>query len=265
MTVTSKERHERIVEKVLEKKHLSAGELAKDLGVSEATIRRDLKALGREGRLELYYGGASISRSSDYSFQAKSLRNVEAKRAVGRLAAELVGDGERILLDSGTTCCEVIPHIKQRLGLSVIVNSARLALELDAPGISVIMIGGQYRPDRLDNVGPLSLATLEHLRGYVAFIGADGLSIEFGPAAADIDSAHLYGFASKNAREMVLLVDHSKFSTPSLYKIVDWQSVSKIITDREVSDEWAEFLKRREIDLIYPEQGTNRKRHKAAH
>lgn len=237
----------------MEKRHVTARDLAVSMDVSEATVRRDLHALAETGELEVVYGGATLSRRTDFSFSSKEQRNLEAKRTIGRLAAELVGDGEQLFLDSGTTCFQMAPSLKRKRGLSIIVNSARLALELDVPGTSVIMLGGQYRPDRMDTIGPLCTASLDQLRGYIAFIGADGLGMEFGPAAADIESAHLYRLAVRNAREAILIADHSKFLSPSLFKIVDWDQISKLVTDQRPSEQWIEFLHKRNIVLIYPE------------
>lgn len=255
MNHTSRSRREQILAALFEKRHVTARDLAVDMAVSEATVRRDLKALADDGQIELVYGGATIRRPADYSFRSKGGRSVEAKKSIGRLAADLVRDDEQIFLDSGTTCFEMIPYLKARKRLSIIVNSARLALELDAPGLSVILIGGQYRPDRMDSVGPLAVATLEQLRGYVCFIGADGVDMNFGPAAADIESAHLNRSAVRNARQTVLLVDHSKFAATSLFKIVDWDRVSRLVTDRPPSPEWMDFLTARGIQVDYPEAG----------
>src|SRR5512137_897319 len=177
------QRREKILAALYEKRHVSARDLAVDLSASEATVRRDLKALAKAGEIELVYGGATLRRPSDYSFRSKGQRNVEAKRVIGRLAADLVGEDEQIFLDSGTTCFEMLPFLKARRRLSIICSSARLALELDTPGVSVILLGGQYRPDRMDTVGMLATATLDQLRGYLCFIGADGLDLELGPAA----------------------------------------------------------------------------------
>lgn len=234
----------------MEKRHVTARDLAIHVAASEATVRRDLRALADEGQVELVYGGATIRRPADFSFRSKGQRNVEAKRLIGRLAAELVADGQQIFVDSGTTCFEMTPYLKRKRGVSIIVNSARLALELDSPSVNVILLGGQYRPDRMDTVGPLAISALEQLRGYVAFIGADGVSMDFGLAAADIESAHLYRLAVSNARETILLADHSKFVAPSLFKIVEWESISRVITDARPPREWCEFLEAKGITLI---------------
>ncbi len=253
LSKTSQLRRERILTEVLERRHVNARDLAAQMEVSEATVRRDLKVMAEMGQIEVVYGGATLHRSSDYSFRSKGMRNIGAKRIIGALAAELVGDDENIFLDSGTTCFEMTPFLKGRRGLSIIVNSARLALDLDAPRLSVILLGGRYRPDRMDTIGPLATSTLDQLRGYVCFIGADGLGMDFGAAASDIESANLYRLAVSHARETVLLVDHTKFQGQSLFKIVDWDPIRKLVTDQLPSPEWMEFLRSRNIEVFYPQ------------
>ena len=247
--MSSRRRRERILTELFERRHVTARDLAGQIGVSEATVRRDLRSLADGGQVELVYGGATLRRPSDFSFHSKATRNIEAKQTIGRLAADLVGDQDHVFLDSGTTCFEMAAFLKRRRGLSVIVNSARLAMELDAPGLSVIMVGGQYRPDRMDFVGPLAMSMLNQLRGYVCFIGSDGLHMDFGPAAADIESASLYRQAVQNARQTVLLVDHSKFVAPSLFKIVDWGAISLVVTDQGPEPAWGEFFRSRGIGV----------------
>ena len=203
-----------------EKQEVTAKDLAATFGVSEATIRRDLRAMARTGQLVLSYGGAVLPAKTDYSYRSKSTRNIDAKRIIGKLAAALALDGDQIFLDSGTTCSTMAPHLKPKRALSVIANSARLALELDGPNLEVILIGGQYRQDRMDTVGPLAQAALDQLHGYVAFLGADGLSMDYGLTAADVESAFLFRRAAENARRVVLVADHTKFQAPSLCKVV---------------------------------------------
>ncbi len=248
------QRREWVMKELFEHRHRMARDLALTVGASEATVRRDLKHLAEEGQLELVYGGAKLRHVSDHSFRFKATQNVEAKRAIGRMAADLVQDDQQLFLDSGTTAFSVVPYLKRRQGLSVIVNSARLALELGAPGLSVILLGGQYRASRMDSVGPLALTTLDKLRNYICMIGADGLSMDFGLAAADIESAALYGMAVQHARETILLADHSKFSSQSLYKIVDWNAVSRVVTDRAPSDQWMAFFAERGIHIIFEQE-----------
>jgi len=179
---------------------------------------------------------------------------MEAKMLIGRLAGALVADNQMLFVDAGTTCYEMRHDLLRRTGLTVIVNSARLAIEIgNNSDASVIVLSGQYRPERMDLVGPLSVHTIDQLRGYVAFLGADGLDPEFGIFASEIQTAHLYQHVIRNARETILLADHTKFAAPSLYRIGDIDSISKVVTDRAPTDEWMEFFASRDIDLIYPE------------
>jgi DeoR/GlpR family transcriptional regulator of sugar metabolism len=249
---TIQQRREAIMSHVYRLEHVSVRQLAKDLGVSEATVRRDLQGLAAEGLLELKHGGASVIRTSDYSFISKSRRNIEAKRTIARMACELISDGEQLFLDSGTTCFEMTSFLRSKRNLSVIVNSVRTAQKLEAPGVNVLLLGGQYRPDRMDTVGPLAFEVLERLRGYRAFFGTDGMSVDFGLTSVDIDSAHILTLVARNAHECVLLADSSKFDRPSLYRIMDFNCISTIITEKQPSPEWEEFFKNQTVKVLYP-------------
>ncbi len=247
------QRKEQILSLAYQEGYILVRKLAEQLGVSEATIRRDLHGLASEGLLDLTHGGASVVRNTDYSFLSKSVRNVEAKRTIAKMACNLISDGDHIFVDSGTTCFEMTPFLRGKRGLLIIINSIRTAQELYAPTMNVLMLGGQYRPDRLDTVGPMAAEALERLRGYRAFLGTDGISLDFGVSAADIDSAHIYLLAAKNARERILLADSSKFDHPSLYKITDFSQISTIITEKEPSPEWIEYLRSQNVKIIYPQ------------
>lgn len=252
--MNSEQRREHILGRVLSTGHVTVRDLALDLSVSEATIRRDLRALADARRIELVYGGATLSRAPDHSIQYRATREVEAKRMVGGLAAALVDDGEMLFVDSGTTCFEMRRHLARKKGLTIILNSTRLAIELGANGgASVVMIGGHYRPERMDSVGPLAVAAMDQLRGYLAFIGADGLDMDFGLTASDIQTSFLYQHVLRNAREAILCVDHTKFLSPSLFRICGWDGISRVVTNRPPDAEWADFLNRHGIDLICPD------------
>jgi DeoR family transcriptional regulator of aga operon/DeoR family fructose operon transcriptional repressor len=257
MSQATKERRKQIMAQLFDRKHVTVKELAASMDVSGATVRRDLKALADEDELLLVHGGATLPRQRDFSFKAKQLRAVDEKRIIGRLAAALVLDGDQVFLDSGTTCSEMVPYLKKMRGVTVLANSARLALELNAPGLSVFLVGGQYRPDRMDTVGPMAISALNQVRGYVAFISADGLSMDFGPSASDVASAHLHRVVVENAREAVLLVDGSKFGGASLFRIVDWSRISKVLTDREPDGQWKRFLEEQNIELVFAQQADN--------
>lgn len=253
MSSSMQQRRQAILTQAYQYGFVEVVKLSKELNVSEATVRRDLHRLSEEGHLELTHGGATVVRSSDYSFISKSTRNIDAKQVVGQLAATLVNDGDQIFVDSGTTCSEMIGSLRSKQGLSVIVNSIRTAQELYAPTLNVLLLGGQYRPDRLDTVGPMACGALEQLRGYKAFFGSDGIGMDFGPTSIDIDSASLFGKAVTNAKEAILLVDRSKFDSPALYRIVKWDNVTTVVTDARPNETWTSFFKNQGIEVVFPE------------
>lgn len=252
MRSSARQRLDAILAELYASKEVTASSLAAALSVSEATVRRDLRVLAQEGQIVLNYGGATLPGHVDFSYRSKAIRNVEAKRIVGELAGELIAEGDQIFVDSGTTCAQLAGHLKRKRSLSVIVNSARLALELDSPNLQVILLGGEYRPDRMDNVGPLANTTLSELHGYHAFVSADGMNREVGLMASDVESAYIFRLAVANAKATTLLADHTKFHSTALCRIVGWDWISRVVTDRRPDEEWMTFFAERKIEVIYP-------------
>jgi DeoR family transcriptional regulator, fructose operon transcriptional repressor len=258
MSQATAERRKQIMSQLLERKQVTVKEIASAMEVSDATVRRDLKALCEEQGLRLVHGGAVLPRERDFSFQARQMRATGEKKVIGELASRLLHDGDHAFLDSGTTCSELVPYARKMHEITILTNSARLALELDATGVQLFLIGGEYRPDRMDTVGPMAVSTLNQVRGYTAFIGADGLSMDFGPSASDLASAHLHRQVVANAFSTVLLADHSKFGSASLFQIVDWSQITTVVTDQEPDDNWKQFFSDKNILVIYPgSDGTN--------
>jgi DNA-binding transcriptional ArsR family regulator len=113
MSSTTEQRRERILAEADHNGRVSVRDLALALGVSEATVRRDLKSLADDGQLDIVFGGAILPRTLDYSFPSKERRNIESKRIIGALAARLVNDGDQIFMDSGTTCGHMARYLRE--------------------------------------------------------------------------------------------------------------------------------------------------------
>ncbi len=252
--ITKIKRNDEILRVLYENGHVEVRSVAEKFGVSEATIRRDLRTMADEGLVELVYGGATLPRRGNYSLRVRETRNVEAKRIIGKLAADLVQNGASLFVDSGTTCGCMVPNLFSKRDLSVITNSNSVATQIgENTGFNVLQLGGRFRFDRMDSVGPFSQMVIEQLSGYQAFIGADGLSLDIGITSTDIETAHLYRAAIKHAGETIVLADHTKFSAPALYKIIDLEAINRIVTDKPPSDEWVRRLEANGIDLVIPE------------
>lgn len=253
MNVSKLQRKDKILELLYERGHVEVREIAESFDVSEATARRDLRRLADEDQLELVYGGATLPRRGNYSFQARQARNIEEKRLIGRMAAALVRNGDSILLESGTTVGCMVPYLFTLRDLNVITNSAPVAQQLgERTDFNILFLGGKFRHERMDVVGPFAENAISQLSGYRAFVGADGLSLDIGLTGTDIETAHLYQNVIRHAGETNLLADHTKFSAPTLYKIIGLGAVNRVVTDRPVPAQWARALDREGIDLVLP-------------
>lgn len=254
MGVAAEIRHRKILEKLSAKGRIYVTDFSESLGVTEVTVRRDLAFLEREGLLKKTYGGAVLAVPEvKPSVRFRQTRRSSAKKTIGRLASELVGDGDIIYLEPGSTCYEIIPYLTERKDLTVIVNSLYLMRRLaEQSGHKVIIIGGQYRPERMDTVGPGAEAAISQLGGFKAFTGADDITIDAGISGADVVTVGFAKLVLKRASEVIFVGDHTKFDNPALYKIADIDQLNYIVTNASPSKAWHKLAKEKNIKLIYP-------------
>lgn len=224
------------------------------LGVTEVTVRRDLARLQGNGLLKKTYGGAVLAAPEvNVSVRYRQKRKLSAKKIIGKLASQLVKDGDIIYLEAGSTCYEIIPYLAKRKGLTIIVNSLYLMRRLgELGGHKIIIIGGQYRADRMDTVGPGAEIAMGQLGGFKAFTGADDITIDAGISGADVVTVGFAKLVLKRAGEVIFVGDHTKFDNPALYKIADIDQLAYIVTDIRPSKAWRQIAKKKHIKLIYP-------------
>ena len=253
MGIAAELRHKKILDTLRTKGRVFVKDISAKFGVTEVTIRRDLAFLHRNGLVKKTYGGAVLSSpevKSSVFYRQK--RKVGAKKTVGRLASELIKDGDIIYLEAGSTCYEIIPYLQDKNNLTIIVNSLYLMRRLhELSGHKVIIIGGQYRPDRMDMVGPNAEIAIAQLGGFKAFTGADDISIDSGISGADVITVGFAKLVLKRASQVIFVGDYTKFDNPALYKIADIDQLDYIVTDTEPSAAWHEIAKQKHIKLIY--------------
>ncbi len=235
------ERRQRIFEEVLARHTVSVTDLATRFDVSAMTVRRDLQALEEQGLVESVHGGAKTSNQNPFelSFAQRELAGVDAKRAIGRTAAALVGDGETVALDASTTTLQVARNLIARQPLTVVTNGIKTAAELGhRPGIDVIVTGGNLL-QTASLVGPFARATLERLRVDWLFFSVTGVSDRLeltGPS--DLD-AEMKGAMLAIARRVVLVADSSKLGRGSYVRVAGPGDLHDVVTDSGISPEWA--------------------------
>jgi DeoR/GlpR family transcriptional regulator of sugar metabolism len=243
-TLLPAERRQRVFEVALARHTVAISELAELFNVSPMTIRRDLQALEERGLVESVHGGARSSLQSPFelSFAQRELVNAEAKRAIGRLAASLVADGESVALDASTTTLQVARNLVGRGRVTVVTNGIKAAAELGhRPGIDVIVTGGQLH-QTASLVGPFATATIERLRVDWLFFSVTGVADDLmlaGPSEFDAEmKVALMGIA----RRVALVLDSTKFGRESYVRVAPFSRVHDLVTDNRIPQAWAERL-----------------------
>ena len=228
--------------------------LAEMLGVSDMTVRRDLKAMQQAGMLIKVHGGARVRHeksAAEPGFAIKSERQQAEKEAIARVAAELVEPGSAIAVSAGTTTHTLARHLGRIPDLTVITNSARVAEVLEQAGsdsMTVLLTGGERTPsDAL--VGPLAVAAWRSLHVDTCFLGVHGMHPETGFTTPNLLEAETNRAMIDAASRLVVVADASKWGTVGLTTMAQLHEANVIVTDAAIGDEAAAFL-RSEIDEV---------------
>jgi DeoR family transcriptional regulator, aga operon transcriptional repressor len=227
------ERFGRILELLAGDGSVAVGDLARDLGVSEATIRRDLRALDEQRLLARSHGGA-VAQGTLYELPVRyrTGRQSEEKRQIARAARDRVPDGAVVALTGGTTTTEVARAISDREGLTIVTNALNIAAELAVrPNLKLIVTGGVARSASYELIGPLAESSLEQLNVDLAFVGVDGLDPEAGLTTHHEIEAAVNNALITRARRAIVVADSSKLGQTALARICPLAKVHELITD----------------------------------
>ncbi|MEV6106861.1 DeoR/GlpR family DNA-binding transcription regulator [Streptomyces sp. NPDC051940] len=245
-------RHEKLLSILGAEGVLPVREIASRLGVSEATARRDLTELGQAGRLTRVYGGAVAARADDERpFAEVAVRDLPAKAAVADRAAELVEDGDVVLLDIGTTTLELAKRLRRR-PVTVVTSNLAVYDELrDDPEVRLILLGGEVRRNYLSLVGLLTEVSLRELYVGRLFLGASGVL----PDGTVLDSTHVEVPVKramiKASRQVVLLASAGKFPGDSgLARICGPQDIQMLITNTQSDPATLETFREAGVEVI---------------
>jgi DeoR/GlpR family transcriptional regulator of sugar metabolism len=230
-------------------------DLASRFNVSGVTIRKDLVVLEAENRLVRTHGGAiALDRSRpELAFDIRERLQADEKFRIGAAGAALVHDGESIVMDASTTALSVARHLKARGGwsqLTVLTNGLRLASELAGhPGIIVLMLGGRVRWEALSVVGQLGDGLFSRINVQKAFLGAAGFTVESGMADATDEEAQIKRSMVAAAREVIAIVDHTKWERAAFATFCPTDQISIVLTDDRAPDEMVRELGTRGVQV----------------
>ncbi len=240
MDLFAEERRRQIAELIWAQRRVVVAALAKRFGVSEATIRRDLAALERMGILRRTHGGAILAEPMGLELQLeeRATLHLEEKIRIGRKAAELITEGDIVLLDAGTTTIQIAKAIKNRSQITVVTNALNIATELlGSPGIEVIFIGGSLRPRTASAVGPFAEQVLAQMNVDKVFLATNGLSLDRGLTTPHPIEARTKQAMVAAGRQVIAVADHSKFGKVYFAQIVPIHSIDILITDDQADRE----------------------------
>lgn len=226
--------------------------LCRQLGVSPATVRRDLNQLERSGAIRRVHGGAvSVeSRLDEPLFDSKTSIAAREKRRIAEAALAFIEPDETIYLDGGSTVLELARLLRERTNLTVVTNSLRAATELAGRGPRLILIGGELRRLSQTVVGPLTRLTLEGLHLDKAFMGTIGVTLKEGLTTTDPGEAYTKELVMGLARQVILLADSSKAGKVSFARAGKLEHVHVVITDKGVGKNFAKELNQQGIKLV---------------
>jgi DeoR family fructose operon transcriptional repressor len=235
------ERHSAIVAAVQRERIVRVSDLARSLGVSLMTVRRDIDALDDVGLLERIHGGAKLpggSGTEEPGFELKSARAEEEKRAIAREALTLVHEGMAVGLGAGTTTWTLAQLLSTGPKVTVVTNSVRVAGVFYAAGSSstVILTGGERTPsDAL--VGPIATGSLAKLHLDLLFLGVHGMDSDAGFTTPNLLEAEMDRAFIAAARKVVVLADHTKWGTLGISTIAKLEEADEVISDERLGVE----------------------------
>ena len=230
-----KNRLEHIREQVKNEKKVTVSELSKIYKVTEETIRRDLEKLEKEGFLTRTFGGAvlnSASQKEHIHFYKRTSINQKEK-------------------DASTTVMEAIRLLKANRNITVLSSSTEIFREMTGSEIHILSTGGVFNEDSLSLQGNLAKENIRRYHVDLALLSCKGLDMDKGIMDSSEREADVKTEMVKQALEVALLADHTKFERTAFVQFLDWDQVTYLVTDERPSDQWVEFCKEKEITLIY--------------
>jgi DeoR family transcriptional regulator of aga operon len=244
-----------LLELLNERGRLEIEDVAAELGVSAATIRRDLDQLAQQQLVTRTRGGAvSNAVSYDLPLRYKTARNADEKQRIAAAAAALVRRGTILALTGGTTASEVARAIASRGSLqlmdgepavTIVTNAVNIANELTIrPQVKVVMTGGVARTASYELIGPLAQRTLEELSLEMAILGVNGIDPAYGATVANEGEASINGLMAARARQVVVVADSSKLGAQSFARVCPVSAVDILITDTRAPDDLIEAFEK---------------------
>jgi len=247
----AEERQGRILSIVNAHRSATVAEIQKRLGVSRETVRRDLLALEERRKLRRTHGGAISLESSEPQMAIRQMTNAEGKRAIARLAAQLVPDGASVILAGGTTVQSVSDELTGRRGLTVVTNCVASCLKLcGRNGNRVHLLGGELQPQNQTTLGRDATEMLARFFADFAIVGGAAISNQGHLMDYSREEAELHSLMLQTAETAIVVADHQKLGRIAPVLVQGLDRATYLITDAEPAPAVSEILGRLPLEVL---------------
>ena len=243
------EREHSILNRLMVQGAVSVADLSSELAVSEVTIRSDLSSLEERGLLSRTHGGALPS-IHPHIFQRQNM-NIEEKHRIAKAAADLVEDGDAIMIEAGTTTSLLPRYLAGKRDILIITNSIPAFESAKSnPALKITLVGGEFRDSTDSFVGRITLDTIRRFNVRCAFVGTDGFSLKSGITTHLIEGGDVISVMRERAENLVLLADSSKYGKTGVVTILPLSQINTLITDTGLPDAAKEELNQSPLHII---------------
>lgn len=240
-----------ILEKLAQDGQVVAKQLSEFFGLSEDTLRRDLRELDSEGLLQRVHGGALPVSSAIATFAERNTLESAAKTAITKAAAAMIMPGQVVILDGGTTSAELVKQLPRNLQATIVTHSPSVAVGLvEHPNIEVIMIGGRLYKHSIVCVGAAAVEAMSHIRADIYFMGVTGVHPVAGLSTGDLEEAYIKRALAARAAETVVLASAAKLNAASQYAIGELTLAQTIVVEGDTADALIEPLQQAGVTVI---------------
>jgi DeoR/GlpR family transcriptional regulator of sugar metabolism len=236
--VLTTERKAFILEVLRRDRRVVAKTLSQELGLSEDTIRRDLRELAVDGLLQRVHGGALPTSPATADMRERWQVANDSKDAVARTAAALVRSGQVVILDGGTTAVRLARHLPRDLTATVVTHSPSVAVELaNHDTIDVELIGGRLFKHSVVAVGAAATEAIARIRADIFFMGVTGVHPELGLTTGDAEEAAIKRALSRQAAETIVLASREKLGAASPFLVMPFHEIDALVVEPDTPDE----------------------------
>ncbi|MBB6454585.1 DeoR family fructose operon transcriptional repressor [Salirhabdus euzebyi] len=248
-----KNRQKEIVELLNQTEKVLISDLSEQFNVSEMTLRRDLEALAQKGVIKRIRGGAvKVNQGSfELPFEIRYDKNHDVKDRISEIAANMIKDGETVVIDTGTTALAVAEKLKERNNLTIVTSSLRVAwLLADCPNINLIVTGGVVRNGERSLIGELTEDVYDVFFPDTFICGVGGVDITSGFTDFNLDDARVKKKAIQASQRTIVVADNSKIGKTAFAKIAHLEEVDTLITNKIANTDVINQLKKNDLTVV---------------